>query len=61
MFFRRAIFNLITGTGIQFRRSMEAKFRSQIDGVLAAMEELVSHNLARPTVGISDAIQARSH
>jgi len=56
-----AIFNLIPVTGIQFRRSMEETFRSQIDGVLAAMKELVSHNVDFPIVGMPDAIQAGSH
>lgn len=41
---------------------MEATFRSQINEVLADMKTVVSHNVGRPTVEVSDAgVQARSH
>ena len=55
-----ATFNLRTDIDVQSRRDMETRFQSQIEGVLVAVEELVSYNLHHPTIEASDAIQARS-
>ena len=60
VFHRRATINLRNVTGIQARQEMEETFRSQIDAVLAATENLVSHNLRHLIVKTSDTIQAKT-
>jgi hypothetical protein len=59
VFYHMTIFNLRTAADIQSRQAMERTLQSQIDGVLEAMKDLVSHNLPHSTVETSDAIQAR--
>ena len=53
------MFNLRIVTDIQSRQDMEIRFESQIEGVLAATEKLVSYNLHITTTGASDVIPAK--